>query len=73
MSEQWQPGPNELQTIHGMIIDRDKAWRADPTWGPLIDGAIRKGLKNLDEDAFYRIYNFLWHRGLPGSYETKGI
>jgi hypothetical protein len=69
----WQPGPKHLHTIHGMIIDRNWAWRVHPTWGPLIDGAIRKGLKNLDEDAFYRIYNFLWNGGLPGSYETRGF
>lgn len=52
--EPWQPSPKELHTIRGMIIDRDKAWRRHPTWGPVINSAIRKGLKNLDEDAFYR-------------------
>jgi len=56
-----------------MIIDRDKAWRAHPEMAPVINGAICKGLKRIDEDTFNRIYQFLAHGGLPGSYETYGF
>jgi len=72
-SEAWQIGTGKLKTLRGMIIDRDKAWRADAEMAPVIDSAIRKGLKNIDEDTFNRIYQFLWRGGLPGSYETYGF
>lgn len=72
MSEQWEPSLGELTTIRGMIIDRDEAWRAAPEWAPVIDEAVRQGIETLDPETFWKIHNFLWHSGLPGSYETYG-
>ena len=72
MTEQWRPTPSELKTIRGMIIDRNDAWRADAEMAPVIDTAIRKGIRR-DREVFWRIYQFLWSSGLPGSYETYGF
>ncbi len=73
---------SELKTLRGMIIDRNKAWRADPEMAPVIEEAIRNRLKNLDETTYNRIYQFLRYgpmgedgmrRPLPGSYKTYGL
>lgn len=79
----WRIGPGELKTLRGMIIDRDKAWRADAEMAPVIDAAITAGLKNVDEPTFNRIYMFLRYgpfneatgqrESLPGTYETRGL
>lgn len=69
----WKIGMSQLKTLRGMIIDRDKAWRAHAEMAPVINGAICKGLKKIDEDTFNRVYQFLGHGGLPGSYETYGF
>lgn len=72
---------SSLKTLRGMIIDRDKAWRADAEMGPVIEEAIRNRLKNLDEKNYNRIYEFLRYgpmgddgkrHALCGSYETFG-
>lgn len=78
----WRIGPSTLKTLRGMIIDRDEAWRADAEMAPVIEGAIRDGLKRIDEKTCARIYTYLRYgpRGedgqcqpLPGSYETYGL
>ncbi|ACC42853.1 hypothetical protein MMAR_4446 [Mycobacterium marinum M] len=69
----WRIGASQLKTLRGMIIDRDEAWRAHAEMAPVIDRAIRKGLKNIDEETFTQIHNFLWRGGLPGTYETCGF
>jgi hypothetical protein len=68
----WRIGAGHLKALRGMIIDRDKGWRADPEMAPVIEAAIHNGIGNIDAEAFSRIYNYLWHGNLPGSYETAG-
>jgi hypothetical protein len=72
-SEPWKIGASQLKNLRGMIIDRDKAWRANAEMAGVINGAILKGIKNIDRDTYDRIYQFLRHGGLPGSYETYGF
>lgn len=70
-STRWVPSNNALRNLRGMIIDRNAGWRADPKWAPVIESAIRQGIETLDEERFWRIHNFLWTGGLPGTYETQ--
>ena len=69
----WQIGPKMLRTLRGMIIDRDEAWRAEPKWSKIINAEIRKGIENIDEVTFNRLYSHLRYDGLSGSYETWGF
>lgn len=71
-----------LKTLRGMIIDRHEAWRADAEMAPVIESAIRQGLRNIDSETRDRIYGFLRYgprdedgfcQPLPGSYETYGF
>lgn len=72
-STRWEPSRNALRNLRGMIIDRNTGWRADPTWAPVIESAIREGIETLSEERFWRIHNFLWTGGLPGNFETYGF
>ena len=58
--------------------------RGEPTqrWPPVIDAAIRKGIKNIDESTFSQVYMYLRYgpldedgrlQPLPGSYKTYGL
>jgi hypothetical protein len=79
MKTDWRIDAGRLKTLRGMIIDRDKAWRADPEMAPVIDAAMRAGLPRIDEATYSRIYWFLRYgpidedgarKPLAGSYET---
>jgi hypothetical protein len=69
----WKISAGQLKNLRGMIIDRDKAWRANAEMAPVINHAILQGIRNIDRDTFDRIYQFLGHGGLPGTYETSGF
>lgn len=82
MNEEWRISASSLKTLRGMIIDRDEYWRPDAEMAPVIDAAIRKGLKRIDEPTHERIYWFLRYgpmgddgqrHPLDGSYETQGF
>jgi hypothetical protein len=73
MTTTWSISAGHLKALRGMIIDRDKGWRADPEWAPVIETAIRKGIENIDSDAFSAINAYLWHSGLSGTFETYGF
>ena len=62
-----------LRTLRGTIIDRDVAWRAEPKWSKITNAEIRKGIENIDEVTFNRVYSHLRDDGLSGSYETWGF
>jgi hypothetical protein len=70
MRAAWKIPPKMLRHLRGMIIDRDEAWRADPEMAQAIEAAIRKGIENIDELTFNRVYYDPRWRELPGSYET---
>jgi hypothetical protein len=69
----WKIPSNMLKNLRGMIIDRDAAWRANPEMAPAIEVAIRRGIENIDEPTFNRVYFDLRFSGFPGSYETRGF
>ncbi len=69
----WRIHSLDLKNLRGMIIDRNAAWRRDPKWSKTIDTAIRKGIENIDQGTFGHINGYLWHGGLPGTYETRGL
>jgi hypothetical protein len=73
MKAAWKIPPSMLRTLRGMIIDRDEAWRANPKWSKIIGAEIRKGIENIEELTFNKVYWYLRDGGLPGSYETYGL